>query len=355
MKKHRLIKALLKQPVDKTPIWLMRQAGRYLPEYRKTRAKAGSFLTLCQTPELACEVTLQPLQRFDFDAAIIFSDILTIPHAMGLGLHFVEGEGPKFTKPITTVADITALPIPDMTDLQYVFDAIKLVRKDLDDRVPLIGFAGSPWTLACYMIEGGSSSDFQKIRKLVYQDPQSLHLLLNKLCETTILYLNEQIKAGAQVIMLFDTWGGILTTENYPLFSLIYMQKIISKLIKEQNKDPIPTIIFTRNAGLWLETIAETQCHCVSLDWSIDIGQAKQRIGHKVSLQGNLDPAVLLTNPDTIKKEAEKILTRMHGSYGHIFNLGHGITPEVNPDHVAALVHAVHEFKLSHHDLPIPE
>jgi len=349
-KSQRFIRALLRQPVDRTPIWIMRQAGRYLPEYRATRAKAGDFLTLCKTPELACEVTLQPLQRFDLDAAIIFSDILTIPDAMGLGLYFSEGEGPKFQKPIKTLADIDALHVPDpVTELNYVTEAIQLTRRELNNKVPLIGFSGSPWTLAAYMVEGGSSKEFQLIKSMLYREPHMLHKLLNILAESVIVYLNAQIAAGAQAVMIFDSWGGLLTPQAYKEFSLDYISQIIAGLTREHNGQKIPVIVFTKGGGLWLENIANSGCDAVGLDWTIDIRDARARIGDKVALQGNLDPAALFGTPESIREAVKNILTSYGQGSGHVFNLGHGISQHVNPDNVKVLVDAVHEFSQQYH------
>lgn len=343
---HCLIRALLQQPVERTPVWMMRQAGRYLPEYRATRSKAGNFLSLCKTPELACEVTLQPLQRFDLDAAIIFSDILTIPDAMGLGLYFVEGEGPKFHKPIKTLTDIKALPIPDPgTDLSYVMSAITLTRSELKDKVPLIGFAGSPWTLACYMMEGGGSKEFRQVKTLLYQEPKALHHLLNTLTKATILYLNAQIAAGAQVIMIFDTWGGLLTTETYQHFSLNYMTEIVTNL----NRQGVPVILFTKGGNLWLEKIAMSGCDAIGLDWTIDIGLARQRLSNKVALQGNMDPAVLFANPENIRNEVMNILQSYGSGSGHVFNLGHGVSQFTSPENVKIFIDAIHELSPAFH------
>ena len=351
LQNDRLIRALLRQPVDRTPVWIMRQAGRYLPEYREVRAKAGDFMTLCSTPELACEVTLQPLRRFDLDAAILFSDILTIPDAMGLGLYFSEGEGPKFTRTIDSASDVKNLAIPDPADkLRYVTDAVSLIRKELNGKVPLIGFAGSPWTLATYMVEGGSSKSFSKIKALLFEDPASAHMLMDKLADSVSIYLNAQIEAGAQVVMIFDSWGGALTTPHYKEFSLAYMQKIVDQLTREKDGLKIPVVLFTKGGGLWLQDIAATGCDAVGLDWSVDIHLARQLIGGKVALQGNMDPAVMATNPEVIRQEAGRILAGFgHGS-GHVFNLGHGITPNITPDNVAALVDAVHEISVQYHD-----
>ncbi len=350
LKNDRFIRALLRQPVDKTPIWIMRQAGRYLPEYREVRAQAGDFMTLCSTPDLACEVTLQPLRRFDLDAAILFSDILTIPDAMGLGLYFEEGEGPKFKSPISSAADIEKLGIPDPNqELAYVMDAVSLIRKELDGKVPLIGFAGSPWTLATYMVEGGSSRSFSKIKAMLFADAKTAHALLAKLADSVAMYLNAQIEAGAQAVMVFDSWGGALTTPHYQEFSLAYMQRIVDQLTREKDGDKIPVILFTKGGGLWLDQIADTGCDALGLDWTINIGQARQQVGDRVALQGNMDPAVMATDPDTIKREAASILADFGNGSGHVFNLGHGITPGITPDNVAALVDAVHEFSIPYH------
>lgn len=347
---HRLIRAFLRQPVDRTPVWLMRQAGRYLPEYRATRSKAGNFLTLCKTPELACEVTLQPLQRFDLDAAIIFSDILTIPDAMGLGLYFVEGEGPKFQKPLKTFSDIKALPTPDPgTDLSYVMQAISLARRELKEQVPLIGFAGSPWTLACYMIEGESSKEFRQIKTLLYQEPKVLHHLLRHLTTATSLYLNAQIAAGAQAVMIFDTWGGLLTSAAYQQFSLDYMTQIVASLKRETVQGKVPIILFTKGGNLWLEKIVTSDCDAIGLDWTIDIGLARQRLSNKVALQGNMDPAVLFAHPETIRNEVRSILQSYGVGSGHVFNLGHGISQFTTPENVKLFVDAVHEFSPAFH------
>ena len=350
LKNDRFIRALLKQPVDRTPVWMMRQAGRYLPEYRETRKRAGDFLSLCQNPKLACEVTLQPLRRYRFDAAILFSDILTIPDAMGQGLYFSDGEGPKFRKVIRSMADVDNLPAIDMgKDLSYVTDAVSLIRKELNGLVPLIGFSGSPWTLATYMIEGGGSRDFRMAKQFMYDQPDAMHLLLDKLAIAATDYLNAQIKAGAQVVQIFDTWGGILTTRAYREFSLTYMEKIIQNLVKERDGLPIPVIVFTKNGGLWLEKIASSGCHCVGLDWTVDIGVARERIGDQVTLQGNMDPSILYASPSRIRAEVKEILQAFGTGTGHIFNLGHGITPEVNPEHVATFVDSVHELSPQYH------
>ena len=351
LKNDRLIRALLRQPVDMTPVWMMRQAGRYLPEYRATREKAGDFVTLCQTPELACEVTLQPLDRYLLDAAILFSDILTIPDAMGLGLKLIESVGPRFDNPITSLADIKNLPLPDPEEeLGYVMDAVRLISNELDGTVPLIGFAGSPWTLATYMIEGGSSKDFGKIKKMLYQEPGSLHLLLAHLAKAVSLYLNAQIKAGAQAIMIFDTWGGVLTTPAYKDFSLAYMQQILDGLEREYEGNKIPVILFTKGAGLWLENIAATTCDAVGLDWTQEIGEVRSKIGDRVALQGNMDPAILKSNPEVIRNEVARILKSYGAGPGHVFNLGHGITPDIDPENAGAFIKAVHDLSQAYHN-----
>lgn len=339
LKNDNFLRALARQPVTRQPIWLMRQAGRYLPEYRALRKQAGNFLTLCKTPELACAVTLQPIERFDLDAAILFSDILTIPDAMGMGLQFVENEGPCFSMPLHTARDIQKLPIPDPTvELRYVCDAVTLIQRTLAQRVPLIGFAGSPWTVACYMLEGGrSAKQFERVRTMVYQQPKILHLLLEKLTETTLAYLKAQIESGVDVVMLFDTWGGLLSAESYELFSLHYMQRIISGL--PQN---IPTIFFTKNGGLWLDKIARSGCSAVGIDWTMDLSQAVKMTENRVALQGNLDPLVLLASEPWLYREIHAILQKMHMHPGFIFNLGHGILPTTSPERVKFLVDTVH-------------
>ncbi|MCK5479130.1 MAG: uroporphyrinogen decarboxylase [Methylococcales bacterium] len=350
LKNDIFIKTLLKQPVDRTPVWMMRQAGRYLPEYREIRAKAGSFLNLCTNPELACEVTLQPLERFEFDAAILFSDILTIPDAMGLGLYFSEGEGPKFTSPIRTASDVKKLPISDpYTDLRYVVDAVSLIRKNLQGRVPLIGFSGSPWTLATYMVEGGSSKSFQKVKGMMYEQPKLMHQMLDKLAQSVALYLNAQIEAGAQAVMVFDTWGGVLTSEDYNEFSLGYAKQVRSLLKTNVNGQEIPTIFFTKGGGLWLEDMADAGYSALGLDWQTDIAKARERVGEKVALQGNMDPISLYAEPEKIRQKVKIILQKYGQGSGHVFNLGHGILPDVNPEHVKAMVDAVHEFSPQYH------
>ena len=350
LKNDRFLRALLRQPVDVTPVWMMRQAGRYLPEYRATRERAGSFMQLCTTPELACEVTLQPLERFPLDAAILFSDILTIPDAMGLGLSFNEGEGPRFERPLRSAADIQALPIPDPeTELRYVMDAVRLIRRELNGRVPLIGFSGSPWTLATYMVEGGTSREFALIKTMLYDQPALLHVLLDKLARTVALYLNAQIAAGAQTVMIFDTWGGALSHAAYHEFSLRYLTQIVALLKREHDGRRVPVVLFTKGGGQWLETIADSGCDAVGLDWTTDIGAARARVGDRVALQGNLDPMVLFASPERIRTEVAAVLASYGAGSGHVFNLGHGITPGVDPAHAGAMVQAVHELSAPYH------
>lgn len=350
LKNDRYLRALCKEPVDRTPIWMMRQAGRYLPEYRATRAQAGDFMSLCKNPELACEVTLQPLRRYPMDAAILFSDILTIPDAMGLGLYFGAGEGPKFERPIRDFMDVVNLPIPDPEqELRYVMDAVRTIRRELNGEVPLIGFSGSPWTLATYMVEGGSSKTFSIIKKMMYSEPEVLHMLLDKLAQSVTSYLNAQIAAGAQSIMIFDTWGGVLTPRDYKEYSLSYMQQIVDGLTREADGRKVPVTLFTKNGGLWLEQIAATGCDGVGLDWTMDIGQARARIGDKVALQGNMDPNILLGTPERIRQEVQTILDGYGQGTGHVFNLGHGITPDVDPERVSVFVEAVQSFSPTYH------
>jgi uroporphyrinogen decarboxylase len=323
----------------------MRQAGRYLPEYREIRKQAGSFLDLCKNTEFACEVTMQPLRRFALDAAILFSDILTIPDAMGLGLYFAEGEGPKFERPLRSATEVDKLGVPDPHDsLRYVTDAVSLIRRELDGRVPLIGFSGSPWTLSTYMVEGGGSKEYQHIKGMMYGEPATLHRLLDKLAQSVTAYLNAQIEAGAQAVMIFDTWGGVLTPQTYRDFSLAYMQQIVDGLARERDGRKVPVTLFTKGGGPWLETIAATGCDALGLDWTIDIDAARARVGEKVALQGNLDPCVLYAGPETIRAQARDIITRFGNYPGHVFNLGHGIHQAVDPDHLGVLVDAVHEF-----------
>jgi uroporphyrinogen decarboxylase len=350
LKNDRFLRALLKQPVDVTPVWMMRQAGRYLPEYRATRGRAGDFMSLCMNPDLACEVTLQPLERYPLDAAILFSDILTIPDAMGLGLYFETGEGPRFKKRIESAADIEALPVPDPeADLGYVMDAVRTIRRELNGRVPLIGFSGSPWTLATYMVEGGSSKDFRRSKAMLYDNPQAMHSLLDKLACSVTAYLNGQIKAGAQAVQIFDTWGGNLSSAAYQEFSLAYMKRIIDGLVREHDGRKVPVIVFTKNGGLWLESMAASGTDALGLDWTCDIGEARKRVGDQVALQGNMDPTVLYAKPEAIRNEVGRILTSYGYGTGHVFNLGHGITPEVDPAHAGAFIEAVHELSAIYH------
>lgn len=350
VKNDTFLRALLRQPTDYTPLWMMRQAGRFLPEYRATRRRAGSFMGLCKSPDLATEVTLQPVDRFPLDAAILFSDILTVPDAMGLGLYFAEGEGPKFERPLETEADIKALRVPDVgADLKYVTDAVVQIRRALDGRIPLIGFSGSPWTLACYMVEGGSSDDYAKVKTLMYKEPALMHHILEVTAQAVTAYLNAQIEAGAQAVMIFDSWGGALSHAAYHEFSLAYTRRIIEGLTKEKDGMRIPSIVFTKGGGLWIESIAASGCDAVGLDWTMDIGIARQKVGHQVALQGNLDPAVLFATPAVIEKEVEKVLSSFGYGSGHVFNLGHGISQHTDPDNVAALVAAVHELSKKYH------
>lgn len=343
LKNDIFIRALLKQPVERTPIWIMRQAGRYLPEYKEVRAQAGDFMSLCKNAELACEVTMQPLRRFDLDAAILFSDILTIPDAMGLGLYFEAGEGPKFSNPIKSAADVKALAIPDPTaELQYVMNAVGLIRKTLDGKVPLIGFSGSPWTLASYMVEGGGTKDFGKVKGMMFSDPKSMHMMLDKTAQSVSSYLNAQIEAGAQAVMIFDTWGGVLSHEKYKEFSLQYMQQIVDSLTRTADGQTVPVTLFTKNGGQWLGDMATTGCDALGVDWTTDLSTAKKLTQGKVALQGNLDPSVLYADDDTIKSEVKKVLTSYGDGPGHVFNLGHGIHQHINPERVKTLVDAVH-------------
>jgi uroporphyrinogen decarboxylase len=350
LKNDRYIRALLKQEVDKTPVWMMRQAGRYLPEYKATRAIAGDFMSLCRNADLACEVTLQPLRRFDLDAAILFSDILTIPDAMGLGLYFSEGEGPKFERPIRYKKDVDNLVMPDPEgELQYVMNAVRTIRRDLKGEVPLIGFSGSPWTLATYMVEGSSSKAFTKIKKMAFAEPHILHTLLDKLADSVTSYLNAQIAAGAQSVMIFDTWGGVLSPRDYNDFSLQYMHKIVDGLIRNYDGQKIPVTLFTKNGGQWLEKIADTGCDGIGLDWTIDIKEARARVGSRVALQGNMDPSMLYASPERIRQEVATILEGYGKGTGHVFNLGHGIHLDVPPENAKIFVDAVHELSQPYH------
>ncbi|QLQ23644.1 MAG: uroporphyrinogen decarboxylase [Dechloromonas sp.] len=343
-KNDTFLRALLREPTEYTPLWLMRQAGRYLPEYCETRKRAGNFLALCKTPSLACEVTLQPLARYDLDAAILFSDILTVPDAMGLGLYFEEGEGPRFERPLRDEWEINDLAAPDPYDhLRYVMDGVSEIRRALDNSVPLIGFSGSPYTLACYMVEGQGSSDFRHIKGMLYSRPDLLHRILSVTADSVTSYLNAQIDSGAQAVMIFDTWGGSLSAAAYPEFSLQYMQRIVAGLTREKDGQRVPSIVFTKNGGLWLEKIAAIGCDAVGVDWTIDIGEARNRVGDRVALQGNLDPNVLFAAPEIISAEARKVLDSFgHANTGHVFNLGHGISQYTPPESVTALVEAVH-------------
>ena len=351
LQNDRLIRALLSEPVDVTPVWLMRQAGRYLPEYRKVRKQAGSFMDLCCNPELACEVTMQPVDRYPLDAAILFSDILTVPDAMGLGLFFEEGEGPRFKKPVRNAADVKALAAPDPeSELGYVMDAVRLIRRTLDNRIPLIGFAGSPWTLATYMVEGGSTKTYSKVKGMLYSEPALLHQLLDTTATAVTAYLNAQVAAGAQALMIFDTWGGVLTPRDYVDFSLNYMQQIIDGLTRQAEDRTIPVILFTKGGGQWLELMADTGADALGLDWSIDIGAARRRVGNRVALQGNLDPATLYGTPEVIRSRVAAVLEAFGHGAGHVFNLGHGITPDVDPEHTKVLIEAVHELSATYHD-----
>ncbi|MGS1078195.1 uroporphyrinogen decarboxylase [Pseudoxanthomonas beigongshangi] len=350
LKNDRLLRALKREPVDCTPVWLMRQAGRYLPEYRATRAAAGSFLGMAKNPEIACEVTLQPLRRFKLDAAILFSDILTVPDAMGLGLYFVEGEGPKFERTVRTAADAEKLAVPDMeTELRYVMDAVRLIRRELNGQVPLIGFSGSPWTLACYMVEGGGSKDYARIKAMALNDPATLHKLLSVNTDAVIAYLSAQRAAGAQALQVFDTWGGVLSPAMYREFSLPYLTRIARELERGEGTDRTPLILFGKGNAAHLEALADSGAEGVGVDWLIELADARRRTGGKVTLQGNLDPAVLYGSPDAIRAQVKATLDSYAegagGSRdGHIFNLGHGMSPDMNPEHVAVLVDAVHEF-----------
>ena len=350
LKNDNFLRALMRQPTDYTPVWMMRQAGRYLPEYRASRKTAGSFLQLCKNPGFATEVTMQPLDRYPLlDAAILFSDILTVPDAMGLGLYFAEGEGPKFERTLREEADIQKLAVPDMADLQYVFDAVAQIRKTLDGRVPLIGFSGSPWTLATYMVEGQGGTDFLTIKKMAYARPDLLHRILDITAQTVTQYLNAQISAGAQAVMIFDSWGGALAHDAYGEFSLNYMQKIVAGLIKSNDGRTVPSIVFTKGGALWLEAQADIGADALGLDWAVDIGQARQRVGHRVALQGNLDPAILLSTPAAIEQQVAKVLASYGQGHGHVFNLGHGITQWTPPENAAAMLEAVRLHSRPYH------
>jgi uroporphyrinogen decarboxylase len=347
LKNDNFLRALMREPTPYTPIWIMRQAGRYLPEYNATRKRAGSFLGLAKNPDYCTEVTLQPLDRFALDAAILFSDILTVPDAMGLGLYFAEGEGPKFERTVRTEEEIKRLPVADLAQLTYVTDAVSQIRQALDGRVPLIGFSGSPFTLACYMIEGGGSDDFRHVKSMLYSRPDLLHAILKKNTESVIAYLNAQIDAGAQAVMLFDTWGGALSHAAYREFSLAYAKTVMAGLTREREGRVVPRIFFTKGGGLWLEAMADVGADALGLDWTIDMGEAKRRVGHKVALQGNLDPLTLFGSPTVIENEARRVLAEFAAdgkADGHVFNLGHGISQFTDPAHVEALVNAVHRI-----------
>jgi uroporphyrinogen decarboxylase len=344
------LRALMRQPTDYTPVWMMRQAGRYLPEYRESRKSAGSFLQLCKSPDFATEVTLQPLDRYPLlDASILFSDILTVPDAMGLGLYFEEGEGPKFERTASDESSILALEVPDMAKLQYVFDAVSQIRKTINGRVPLIGFSGSPWTLATYMVEGKGGTDFLNTKKIMYARPELMHHILEINAQTIIQYLNAQIAAGVQAVMIFDSWGGALSHNAYIEFSLNYMQKIVAGLTKTAEGQKVPSIVFTKGGALWLEAQADIGADALGLDWSVDIGKARARVGNKVALQGNLDPAILLSTPEAIKKEVASILASYGNGHGHVFNLGHGITQWTPPENAAAMLEAVRKHSQQYH------
>ncbi|WP_407681269.1 uroporphyrinogen decarboxylase [Pseudidiomarina indica] len=350
LKNDLYLRALLRQPTERTPIWMMRQAGRYLPEYREVRTQAGDFMALCKNAELACEVTLQPLRRFKLDAAILFSDILTIPDAMGLGLYFETGEGPKFERPLRDVAAIENLGIPDPEqELRYVMDAVRTIRRELDGQVPLIGFSGSPWTLATYMVEGGSTKNFSEVKKLMFSEPAAMHMLLSKLAESVTTYLNAQIAAGAQAVMIFDTWGGVLSPRDYREFSLQYMKKIVAGLTREADGRQVPVTLFTKNGGAWLPEMAATGCDALGVDWTMDLGTARALVQDKVALQGNMDPSVLYAPPARIEEEVAVILESYGHGHGHVFNLGHGIHPGVDPEHALAFIDAVHKLSPAYH------
>jgi uroporphyrinogen decarboxylase len=350
LKNDTFLRALLRQPTPYTPVWIMRQAGRYLPEYNQTRKRAGSFLDLAKNPDYATEVTLQPLARFDLDAAILFSDILTIPDAMGLGLYFAEGEGPKFERPLREEWEIRNLSVPDPgVHLRYVIDAVAQIRRSLNNEVPLIGFSGSPYTLACYMVEGGASADFRTVKTLLYDRPDLLHHLLDINARAVTTYLNAQIEAGAQAVMIFDTWGGSLSAAAYREFSLAYMQRIVAGLTRQRDERVVPSIVFTKGGGLWLEDIAAIGCDALGLDWTCDLGAARARVGAKVALQGNLDPMALFSQPDSIRQQVGQVLASYGKGTGHVFNLGHGVSQFTPPDHVGALVDAVHELSRPYH------
>jgi uroporphyrinogen decarboxylase len=349
MRTDTFLRALLRQPTPYTPVWIMRQAGRYLPEYNETRRRAGSFLALAQNPEAACEVTLQPLERFALDAAILFSDILTVPDAMGLGLVFTEGEGPGFERPVRTEADVARLAVPPPDRLAYVYEAVALIRRELDGRVPLIGFSGSPFTLACYMIEGAGSDDFRLVKTMMYSRPDLLHRILDVNTRAVIAYLNAQIDAGAQAVQLFDTWGGMLSTAAYAEFSLAYSRQVLQSLTRVREERIVPRILFTKGGGAWLGEMAQSGADALGIDWQTPLGEARRRVGDRVALQGNLDPMVLLGTPSAIETETQRVLDAYGPGPGHVFNLGHGVSRHTHPDHVRALVDAVHARSVGAH------
>ncbi|OWT59145.1 uroporphyrinogen decarboxylase [Candidimonas nitroreducens] len=351
LKNDVLLRALLRESVPYTPLWLMRQAGRYLPEYNQTRARAGSFMAMAQNPELACEVTLQPLLRYPLDAAILFSDILTVPHAMGLGLQFLPGEGPRFSSPLRSAADVARLAVPDMAELRYVFDAVALIRRELDGKVPLIGFAGSPWTIACYMVEGQGSDDYRLVKGMMYSSPQLLHRVLDINARATVEYLNRQSEAGAQALMLFDSWGGVLADGLFQEFSLAYTRQVLEGLVRERDGRRVPVIVFTKGGGAWLEQIAACGCDAVGLDWTVNLAQARRRTADRVALQGNLDPMALFGGEPAIRQQARRVLDDFGpvGAGGHVFNLGHGISRHTSPEAVATLVDEVRGYSAALH------
>ena len=346
----RFLRALAREPVDATPVWMMRQAGRYLPEYRATRAQAGSFLELCKNPELACEVTLQPLERFPLDAAILFSDILTIPDAMGLGLRFEQGEGPVFDHPVRSEADVRRLRAPEPEEsLGYVMDAVRTIRRALDGRVPLIGFSGSPWTLATYMVEGGTTKSFARVKAMLFDRPDLMGQILEVAADAVTRYLNAQIRAGAQAVMIFDTWGGVLTPRDFRQASLGPMQRVVDGLVKESEGRRVPAVLFTKGGAGWLEELAGTGCDALGVDWTVDLAEVRRRVGHRVAIQGNMDPCVLYASPGRVREEVGRILESYGPGPGHVFNLGHGIHPDVDPEGVAAMVEAVHDLSRPYH------
>jgi len=351
LKNDIFLRALLREPVPYTPIWMMRQAGRYLPEYNETRARAGSFMALAQNREYACEVTLQPLLRYELDAAILFSDILTVPHAMGLGLDFIAGEGPRFAHPVRNEEDVRKLAVPDMSRLQYVFDAVSLIRRELDGRVPLIGFAGSPWTIACYMVEGQGSDDYRLIKTMLYSRPDLVHRILQINAEATVQYLNAQIQAGAQAVMVFDSWGGVLADGAFQEFSLAYTRQVVQALVREREGRKVPVIVFTKGGALWAEEIAALGCDAMGLDWTASLGHTRKRVNDSVALQGNLDPNVLFAPEAGIRAQVRKVIDDFGpvGKGGHVFNLGHGISRFTPPESVLTLVDEVHTYSRRMH------